>query len=65
MTTDRPYRPGFSANQAVAELKDCAGRLYDPELVEAFSRRLLSDEAVALDLEGAVKVEPIQKVDVL
>lgn len=34
MTAHRPYRPALPIGQAVQELEDGAGRLYDPEAVE-------------------------------
>jgi HD-GYP domain-containing protein (c-di-GMP phosphodiesterase class II) len=36
MTTRRPYRPARTADEAVAELRDCAGTQFDPQVVEAF-----------------------------
>jgi response regulator RpfG family c-di-GMP phosphodiesterase len=36
MTTDRPYRSAMSREQAVTELKSCAGTQFDPELVGVF-----------------------------
>jgi diguanylate cyclase (GGDEF)-like protein/PAS domain S-box-containing protein len=36
MTTDRPHRPAISKNQALAELKKCAGTQFDPTLVKKF-----------------------------
>lgn len=36
MTTDRPYRKAMSKQAAVAELKRCSGRQFDPELVQVF-----------------------------
>ena len=37
MTSERPYRPGKeTAEQALAELKNCAGAQFDPKVVEAF-----------------------------
>jgi HD-GYP domain-containing protein (c-di-GMP phosphodiesterase class II) len=35
MTTDRPYRAARSADEAVAELRRCAGTHFDPRVVEA------------------------------
>jgi HD-GYP domain-containing protein (c-di-GMP phosphodiesterase class II) len=36
MTSRRPYRPARSADEAIAELRACAGSQFDPEVVEAF-----------------------------
>ena len=40
MTSDRLYRAAFSVTKARAELRRCAGRQYDPQVVEAFLRVL-------------------------
>jgi HD-GYP domain-containing protein (c-di-GMP phosphodiesterase class II) len=37
MTTDRPYRPGMSAEEAISILRRHAGTQFDPLIVEAFS----------------------------
>src|SRR6266516_2951363 len=37
MTTDRPYRAGRSAAEAVAELQRCSGTQFDPRVVEALA----------------------------
>ena len=36
MTSDRPYRKALSKEEAVKELKACAGKQFDPELVKVF-----------------------------
>lgn len=36
MTSDRPYRKAISHEAAVAELKRCAGKQFDPQLVDEF-----------------------------
>jgi HD-GYP domain-containing protein (c-di-GMP phosphodiesterase class II) len=43
ITTDRPYRRGRSAEEALAELHRCAGTDFDPEVVEALAAVLHRD----------------------
>lgn len=38
MTTDRAYRPAYSAQAAAREIQSCVGRAYDPRVVRAFLR---------------------------
>jgi HD-GYP domain-containing protein (c-di-GMP phosphodiesterase class II) len=40
MTTNRPYRPAVSADEAVAELLRCAGTQFDPDVIAAFRAEL-------------------------
>jgi len=40
MTSDRPYRERRSKYEAIAELKNCAGKKYDPRIVQIFLRVL-------------------------
>jgi HD-GYP domain-containing protein (c-di-GMP phosphodiesterase class II) len=44
MTTHRPYRPARPLEQAMAELENGRGRLYDPAVVEACLAVLLNDD---------------------
>lgn len=44
MTSGRVYRAGISADQAVRELRRCAGSQFDPDCVAAFERVLESPE---------------------
>jgi len=44
MTTDRPYRKALSREDALAELRRCAGKQFDPHLVEIFIE-LLTEKA--------------------
>jgi putative nucleotidyltransferase with HDIG domain len=43
MTSDRVYRPKRSADEALAELRRCAGTQFDPGIVDAFAEEV--DEA--------------------
>ena len=38
MTTDRPYRAGRTAAEALAEMRRCSGTQFDPDVVEALAR---------------------------
>ena len=42
LCSDRPYRPAWTREEALAHLRDEAGRLFDPHIVEAFTR--MADE---------------------
>ncbi len=44
MITTRPYRAGMPAEDALAELRRCAGTQFDPQVVAAFER-VLADRA--------------------
>lgn len=52
LQTDRPYRPGRSADAAIAVLRENAGRLFDPELVELLIARLRMTAALPGDTAG-------------
>lgn len=45
MTSDRPYRPAMSRDEAINELRACSGSQFDPAIAEAFLG-LLQREAV-------------------
>lgn len=40
MTTDRPYRSAMHRSEALAELRQCAGTQFDPQVVAALARRI-------------------------
>jgi two-component system, cell cycle response regulator len=40
MTSDRPYKRRMTAEEAVAELRRCAGAQFDPGVVDAFCRAM-------------------------
>ncbi|MDF2571551.1 MAG: diguanylate cyclase with sensor [Sporomusa sp.] len=45
MTNDRPYRNGISKEAACTELTRCAGKMFDPDLVQSFIKMITdSDE---------------------
>jgi putative nucleotidyltransferase with HDIG domain len=43
MTTDRPYRKAMPIEDALAELRKCAGSQFDPRVVDALERVVLRD----------------------
>jgi putative nucleotidyltransferase with HDIG domain len=42
LTTDRPYRPGFSQDEALKMMRDDVGKMFDPELFPRFERLIRS-----------------------
>jgi len=44
MTHDRVYRKAMNKEEAIKELKRCAGTQFDPELVELFLKCLDNNE---------------------
>ena len=46
MTTDRPYRPAMSCEDALVELQRNAGRQFDPRCVRAFEEMLAVSEEI-------------------
>lgn len=47
MTSERPYKKKKSTIEAVSELKRCAGKQFDPNLVNAFEKIVLSERGVS------------------
>ena len=43
MTSDRPYRKALPVEKALAELRNEAGRQFDPDIVEVFFRLMERD----------------------
>ena len=48
ITADRPYRRAQSAAAALAELNECAGTQFDPQVVTALERHLADEPVAAL-----------------
>jgi diguanylate cyclase (GGDEF)-like protein len=46
IVSDRPYRDGRSVEEALAELRRCAGTQFDPSVVEAFAAVVVAHERV-------------------
>lgn len=44
MTSSRPYRERLTLDQAIKELRDNAGTQFDPDVVEAFIKTVISNE---------------------
>jgi putative nucleotidyltransferase with HDIG domain len=53
MTSDRPYHVGTPVDDAVAELRRCAGTQFEPRLVEALVALLEADELPVLALRDS------------
>jgi diguanylate cyclase (GGDEF)-like protein len=51
MTSPRPYREQLSSQQALNELKRCAGTQFDPELVNVFCRLIESTPSRKLEIK--------------
>ena len=47
MVQDRPYQPGLTVGEAVAEIERCAGEHFDPRVVEAFAAEIRSEAVPA------------------
>ena len=54
MTSDRPYRSGFSFGFAAAEIREMSGIQFDPEMVDAFTRAKDEIEALVRGVGAAV-----------
>jgi diguanylate cyclase (GGDEF)-like protein len=56
MVCGRPYRAARSSQEAIAELRRCAGSQFDPVVVEAFCAVLADEPAAAGPFAGAISV---------
>ena len=41
MTSDKPYKKGMSEEEAIQEIKNCAGTYFDPEIARVFVEKVL------------------------
>ncbi|MCU1381337.1 MAG: hypothetical protein JWL71_34 [Acidobacteria bacterium] len=57
LQTDRPYRPGRSAEAALDVLRQSAGKAFDPDLVELLIARLRTSAALPPSVAEAVAVD--------
>ena len=55
MTSDRPYSPGVPVEDALAELRRCAGTQFDPMVVEALADLVERRELAVLALRNAAR----------
>jgi HD-GYP domain-containing protein (c-di-GMP phosphodiesterase class II) len=53
MTADRPYRQAMGHEEAIAEIERCAGKQFDPRVVDAFLR--VADQPAAIDVQAATR----------
>ena len=47
MVQERPYQPGLTVREAVAEIERCAGEHFDPRVVAAFAAEIGSEAVLA------------------
>ncbi|AOT70866.1 HD domain-containing phosphohydrolase [Geosporobacter ferrireducens] len=62
MTHDRPFARAKSKGEALVELRSCAGKHFDPNIVEAFIQMLAHKKQSNAQREVAVSVESEQKI---
>lgn len=60
MTSDRPYRRGCDKERAFAELRECAGAQFDPDLVEPFIKAV-ADIEIAHTIDESAPIHPEQR----
>ncbi len=53
LTTDRPYRPGFTRDEALTMMAADSGRMFDPELFARFEALIRAEPALAHGIRGA------------
>jgi PAS domain S-box-containing protein/diguanylate cyclase (GGDEF)-like protein len=61
MTTDRPYRAAISTGDAIAELRRCAGRQFDPALVPLLCDALETRSATEPPSAARASAAPVRE----
>ncbi len=66
MTSDRPYRKALSPDEAIAELRYCAGTQFDPRVVQALAQALAS-QGIETSAAPAIseQIQPWQPKDIV
>ncbi len=64
MTSDRPYKPARSTEEACAELERCAGGQFDPEVVRLFVEEVRRRPPEALEDGRGAETEPDPELSV-
>ncbi len=62
MVSDRVYRKGRSHEEAIAELRRCAGTQFDPKLVEHFAEKIVSPSPTLG--AGALSIRKITAIEI-
>lgn len=60
MTSGRPYRRAKTIEEALEEIRRCAGTQFDPGLAEAFIEMMISEELSAGEMKVATRFSPLQ-----
>jgi putative nucleotidyltransferase with HDIG domain len=61
LTTDRPYRPGFTRDEALKMMAADSGKLFDPELFVHFDRVIRSSTLYQVHASAPSPVAPFAK----
>ncbi|AKG53059.1 hypothetical protein DGWBC_0373 [Dehalogenimonas sp. WBC-2] len=59
ITSPRPYRTQLNVNDALMELKRCAGSQFDPQLVPLFCKIMQPENRAILELDRRTETKPV------
>jgi two-component system cell cycle response regulator len=62
MISERPYAAALTIDEALAELRRCAGTQFDPDVVDAFATVLEDRRSAMTEAEFATAIPPLQLV---